>query len=139
MMITRKAWLVFKDGEFRISWMFKKGFSHVFLIINDGFNWIVLSPDTGILTIKILPYPIDKDVIYILSGIKSMTILEVETEYDDGREKVFARFMPGFTCVSIAKYYLGLRWLTITPYRLYKKLLKRNMAKLRRRTNGRTT
>lgn len=130
--MIKVAFVIFRDGTMRWNRIFKKGFGHVSVMYKDDFNWVAICPDVTILSINILPYSASIDIIEQLMAYPEFTILEVKVRVSPSG-RWWARFMPGFTCVSLTKYYLGLRWLNITPYSLYKRLLRKNMAVIRRK------
>ena len=116
-------WIVFREGDFAIKRLFKRGFGHVYAITKDDFNWIGIDPQNRFLRFEILPYKTDQDVAAAILNAGSCKILEVEI---DGLESHMFSLNPIslLNCVSQIKYLLGLRVLAQTPYRLYRRLLR---------------
>jgi hypothetical protein len=99
--------------------MLRKGFSHCFILINDGINWIELSPTLRQLIVEIIPIAGDEDATLIyLRKIFPLTILKVEM---CGKPMKGLLRLP--TCVSFIKYLLGINMWCFTPYKLFNKLL----------------
>lgn len=117
-----RAWLIFREGKHKLRWFLKKDFGHVNCLIRDQYNWIILNPADSKLEIEVLPYSVDEDIPQRLANLGDRIILEVEYQLTKKRP-AFARFSIGFTCVTLVKYYLGMRTFVFTPFQLYKKLL----------------
>lgn len=106
-----------------LKWCFdrlKKGFSHVAVIEQispDCFMRIEGCSDR----LSIIPI-FDRNFLSNLKSIKDLTIIEVVPK------STGACFHGIITCVSIAKYLLGIKKLTvITPYQLYKFVRKESL------------
>lgn len=100
--------------------IFRFGFSHVFMLLNDGFNWIEYNPTLHFFSIEILPVSPEKDIWKeYFAKIPSLSIIKVEF-FEEIQHKNLS-WLP--TCVSLIKYILGVRLRCITPYGLFKKLL----------------
>lgn len=114
-------WIVFSDSEDWIRYFLKQNFSHCYVLTKDKFNWMILNPERLYLRTEIAPYPADEDLIKIFIKPHE-TVLKIS-------------FMPRhtttrfgicgmFSCVTLVRYLLGLRIKALTPYSLYKKLVK---------------
>lgn len=121
--MIKSAWLIFRNGEHRLQRILKDGFGHITILCRDDFNWILISPNTGILETIILPYQVEQDAPQWLANGKDFTVVKVDYE-DKNEARWFPRFLIGFTCVSFTKYFLGYKDYSCTPYRLYQNLKK---------------
>lgn len=125
---TQKAWILFethniKPGSFceKVeAWALnrlKKGFSHVTIIKKSEIEGVftIITPYSSHLEIKDV-----YDPYFIFRLIESgRHVVETETRCAP------IAFHGGITCVSIAKYILGItNWRIITPFQLYKFLMK---------------
>lgn len=129
--MIREAWLVFRNGEHKLKRILKDGFGHITILYRDEFNWILISPNTGILETIILPYQVEQNAPQWLANGESFTVVRVDYE-DKNEARWFPRFLIGFTCVSFTKYFLGYKDYSCTPYRLYQnlKMLPKNIVKV---------
>lgn len=123
-MQTQTNWLVFREGKHPFAPLAKKGFGHVSILMKDEFNWLQLDSLADSLCWKILPYSAKEDVPrkYRKAGrevLKVETISKVNKNYDR-----FGIIGIGFICVRIAKYVCGIRLRCVTPFGLYKRLVK---------------
>ncbi len=99
--------------------LLKRDYGHCFICVNDGYNWLVLNPIAPRLDVNILAVEAKKGIRDIFSH-KSYRCLKV-TLKDSQR----LRFQFGFfSCVSVIKYFVGLRgcW-RFTPWSLHKWLV----------------
>jgi len=129
--MVKEAWIIFRNGEHKLQRILKDGFGHITILYRDKFNWMLLSPNSGILETIILPYGRDENAPQWLANSPKFTVLGVS--YNDKSDvRWFPRFLIGFTCVSFTKYFLGYKGYSITPYGLYKSLKKltRNIIKV---------
>ena len=114
-------YIVFKSGEHWLSRFMKQDCSHITIWVRDRFQWLKLDPQVSKLTWEITairaeeqkPWLHDRAtgherVIYIRTGTLS---------------NFFGIFNLG-TCVSVAKYIIGVKVMAWTPWQLYKKLAK---------------
>ena len=121
--MIKEAWIVFRNGEHKCHRILKDGFGHITILYRDEFNWILISPNSRILEIIILPYKTEQDAPQWLANGKQFTVIKVNYR-DENEARWFPRFLIGFTCVSFTKYFLGYKDYSMTPYRLYKNLKK---------------
>ncbi len=122
--VTQDYWLIFKQGEGAWFQKFlKKGFGHVLVLTRDKYNWIVLDPHRLKLNAVIPPYQVTENVPRLMVNdgyrVVKVTMFERST-FQTGGHSVFS------TCVSFVKYCLGLKLFCVTPYGLYKRLLRLN-------------
>lgn len=129
----RKAFVVFKESnDDRIfpKKFLRYGFSHVFVVLTDDVKvhgnthkqFLQCDPLFGTMFLETFSLS-EKNVIKAFKD-KDYHILELVIEKES---PVYAcpqiRFKL-FTCVSIIKYILGIKCFAITPYQLFKRLLK---------------
>ncbi len=129
--MNKEAWIIFRNGDHKLQVILKEGFGHVCLLYKDAFNWILVVPKEGQLEIVILPYKVDDDAPRWVAMSEEMEVLKVT--YRDGTDNgLFPRFLVGFTCVSLVKYFIGFKDLSVTPWQLFKSLnkLKKNIIKV---------
>jgi len=137
---VRECWLVFYDSTSPYRSVLKKGFVHVFLICKDNNRWFTVNYNLSNLTYALLDEDIERKSIEkfkpMLDRCKRSKytdrVISIKFKYKIFRPKwidAFRGLFPiTFTCVSIAKAYLGItKWYIITPYQLYKYLLKTSM------------
>ena len=120
--VTYDVWLIFKQGEgYWLQKFLKRGFGHVLILQNDGYNWIYLDPHRLRLVTGIPPYQVSEDLPRMLVH-DGFTVLKL-TFFDRSTMKKI-RHSRLNNCVSFVKYALGIKVRTITPYGLFKKLLR---------------
>lgn len=118
---AREYWVVFTQGTHLISKVLKKNFSHIYIITRDQYNWMIINPLRLRLNVEIGNFPLDVDVPRLIP-LSSDRVIKVKM-YDRPTKKQFGYF--GFiNCVTYTKYILGLRLSALTPFQLYKKLLR---------------
>lgn len=117
-------WLVFCEGRSRHWWdrVFRTppGFSHVYALRWDGWNWILFNPHAAFTEIEIMPYSRASDLRCMIGP--DATALEIETfrRIDGIRGRWWAGPM---TCVEQIKALLGLPVDRIwTPWQLFRYL-----------------
>lgn len=128
---TKKVFVVFKESEdYRISpkKFLRHGFGHVFVVMTDNEevhgnthkNCIQVDPlfsNMNFYTFLVS----EKDLIKAFD-IPGYTALELVIEVMEPEFNLMGFKL--FTCVSIIKYILGIKCFAITPYQLFKRLLK---------------
>ena len=114
-------WVVFSDDtDIRFLKMLKKGYRHCFIIMMQGERWILIDPRADKTDIRLLPHPVSFNFprYFIQQGKTVIKARGIETP---------SKIMPVFpcSCVETVKRVLGIhrRWV-ITPYQLYKSLIK---------------
>lgn len=123
-------WVFFRDGDNWFQrWFLKKDFGHIFLLTKDKYNWILIDPLPDFLNTTVLSYRVDEDVPGKISKMTQAKCVLITVDKDiTGRQKFrpAMALIPRFvSCVGIVKYILGLRSNALTPYGLYKELLKK--------------
>ncbi|HBR68552.1 MAG TPA: hypothetical protein DEA55_04155 [Rhodospirillaceae bacterium] len=113
----KKAWVVF-SGQTDLPWLkvFRPGFRHCFVLLNDGRRWISLDPLSNYTEISVHHHVAPE---FNLPGwLESRGHRVVETHVE--RRKEPAPFML-YTCVEAVKRVLGLHARFIfTPWQLYR-------------------
>lgn len=113
------------QGSYPGKGLIKKGFRHVGIMQQIPLGYIVHEPTFYALDTYILPEaPIDLMVERLRVRRPDYTVIEVVRELSN-RDRKIVRF--GLhTCVQTVAYIMGvcLPWYTLTPYALYKYLLK---------------
>ena len=114
-----KTFLLFRKGDFLGASLLKKGFGHIDIIrktelgfycwLRPYLNWI----DCDFLLEEEL-----QDVVDLYDHV---LVIESRKEI----RKTIWFILAQFSCVTYAKHSIGLKCFAITPYQLYKKLLKR--------------
>lgn len=114
---NQKAWVVF-SGQTDLAWLkvFKPGFRHCFVLLNDGQRWVSLDPLSNHTEISVHHHvPPEFDLPYWLEN-RGHRVVETFVE----RHKSPAPFML-FTCVEAVKRVLGLhKRFIFTPWQLYR-------------------
>jgi hypothetical protein len=122
-MTDKTAYIVFKESDNWSKYFLKKNFGHVFMLINDGFNWIKIEGTRAQLDINILT-AFAHDAVY--KRMKDMyplsTIMKVR--WHPRSEKWQMRMVRNCSCVGVVLYILGLPFYLFTPYQLFKYLKK---------------
>lgn len=118
-------YVVFTSGARRHWWdrVFRTpiGFSHVYALRWDGYNWILFNPHTSFTEIAILPIPTENAIQHMIEP--GATVLEVEAFRHPTR--IRGRWWIGpMTCVEQVKALLGIPVGRIwTPRQLYNYLV----------------
>ncbi len=117
---TQKAWVIF-SGQADLPWLkiFKPGFRHCFVLLNDGVNWLTLDPLSNYTDVCVHHVPNEFSMPLWLRD-RGYKVVPAQLE----RSKKPAPWMV-FTCVEAVKRVLGLHnRLIITPWQLYCHLSK---------------
>jgi hypothetical protein len=121
-----RALVVFhsENSEHPLSWMLKEEFKHCLIALDNGEHWIEVDGRTGIPTVRGMA-PSDYDLAEYYRGL-GWTVVETQqaplktmTQYMLKRPCVFA------SCVGMVQLILGISGLAMTPYSLYKQLLRK--------------
>ena len=120
-----KAWVIF-SGQTDIFWLrlFKPGFRHCFVLMNDGQCWISYDPMSHYTDITVHHMPCFFDMPGWLEG-RGHIVVEAKIN------KAHKRPAPCgiFSCVEAVKRVLGIHsTLVITPWQLFRYLDKQNNA-----------
>lgn len=122
-MIPPDALVVF-TGETEIFWLrviLKPGFRHCFVLVRKGTGWISLDPLAHRIDLDVPEVPDGFDLAGWLSG-RGLIVIPATI---DRRVRGPAFFAP-MNCVEAVKRVLGLRaWRVVTPWQLYRHLVKR--------------
>ena len=124
---VQRAWVVF-SGQTDLPWlrMFKKGFRHCYVLINDGEHWISVDPlscHTEVMVHHIAPA---FDLPEWLRS-RNLTVVPARIAPQTHSAPWFAH-----SCVEVVKRILGLHdfWV-MTPYQLYKRLTREHRVQRR--------
>ncbi len=121
-MLEKEYWIIFTQGitHWITRWL-KRDFSHIWLLTKDEFNWIAINPTRRYLQFEILPLSIAEDP-FKHYDIKAGAILKITfTNRDDKTQFGSVGLL---NCVTWSKYVLGLRIWCLTPFGLYRRLLR---------------
>lgn len=115
-------WIVFTQGHTHwITRWLKRDFSHIYLITRDEYNWLAMNPTRLYLQVFIPPerasHPFPANVIR-----EGDTVLRITFRRRDDTRQFGSVGM--LNCVTWARYILGLRLWCVTPYGLYRKLVR---------------
>ena len=120
--LRHEVFLIFKHGEgYWLQKFLRKGFGHVLMLTKDQYNWIALDPHRLKLCVVIPPYPATDDVPRMLVK-DGYTVLKIVFFERSTMKRI--RHSRLNNCVSFIKYALGIRVRAITPYGLFKRLLR---------------
>ncbi len=113
-----KAYVIFCDGQEQhpLSWMLKKGFRHVFCIIKTDGYWVLVDGRDGRPAVEVHGL----ESFDLAQCYRDMGLLVVPAEQGKGRDVPFVLN----NCVGMVKAVLGLKSKAITPYQLYKYLVR---------------
>ena len=120
---SQKAWVVF-SGQTDLAWLrvFKPGFRHCFILLNDGKHWISFDPLSNHTEISVhhhMPPEFDLPLWLQSRGHKV-----VETFIEHHKKPAPVMF---FTCVEAVKRVLGLhKRFIFTPWQLYRFLQEKH-------------
>lgn len=118
-------WIFFKEGEFKFKWLFKKGYTHIYIVTKDEYNWLLLDPAKEKFNWKILPIePNDESKMIEQFVNDAENILKVELLPPEERLN-YVRPLGPHTCLAVAKYIMGLKNWCLTPWQLYKNLINK--------------
>lgn len=122
-MFVKKRWLIFLKGDALITKILKKGFGHIGVLMNDGYEWIYLSPNNYYLDVTILSGTVkEKDWPKIFEEKFEAHVIKVNVKLDLRKTMKKLTFIDN--CVKRALYVSGINIRAFTPYSLYKKLVK---------------
>ncbi len=117
----QSAWIVFSnETDIRMLKLFREGFRHCFMMMLQNDRWILIDPRSNKTDVHLLPHPKSFNFprYYAQQG---KTVLKIPTL--SVPSKILSPFP--VSCVETLKRMIGLHaWWVMTPYQLYKKLLK---------------
>ena len=119
-----KEWYIFfMNGNLLIDKVLKSGYQHIFVIGRDDYNWYLINPMIDKFNFEILPFE-PEDIASIEKHY--ISVCEKVLHFTNDNPKKFNYFQPFSvaTCVQIIKYILRIKCWSITPYQLYKHLIK---------------
>ena len=115
------AWIVFSnDTDIRMLHLFRRGFRHCFMMMQQNDRWILVDPRSNKTDVYLLPHPKSFNFprYYTEQGKTVIKIPVIHTP-----SKILSPFP--VSCVETLKRMIGLHaWWVMTPYQLYKYLLK---------------
>ena len=117
---AQKVWVVF-SGQADLPWLkiFKPGFRHCFVLLDDGSHWITVDPLSNYTEVLIHKVPHEFNMPLWLKD-RGYKILKASLD----RKRNSAPWMV-FTCVEAVKRVLGLhKRFIFTPWQLYRHLIK---------------
>jgi hypothetical protein len=117
----REYWVVFSESKHWSGNLLAKNCSHCYVITRDKFNWIKLDGQQRRLGVEILPYRHDEDAPRIEAKHLNK-ILHVKMYR--GSTKGVHKLLGLTNCVTFVKYVLGVKVWSLTPYQLFKALLR---------------
>ncbi len=120
--MSQTYWIVFKEGQAWWSFILKKGWEHCFILTQENGSWLVLDPTRRKLSAEILYYSQEYNFSHLLRTLPSTNILQITMHHP--KAECIVHSINFFTCVTIVKYFLGLRLFCITPWQLWKRLHK---------------
>ena len=117
-----KKYLLFSDSNKWYGRILKHGFVHIIALENDGYNWIAFNPmqthyDWRILSLDPEDSPFDR-------YFKGMTVVTMEPEF---KKKQWLGSIGMSSCVSMMKYHFSIRSWSLTPWQLYKYIIKNKL------------
>lgn len=118
----KEYWVIFTQGvtHWITRWL-KPDFSHIWLLTHDEFNWIAINPTRRYLQFEILPLRI-QDNPFMHYNIQAGGIVKITFKKRDDTLQ-FGTFGL-LNCVTWSKYVLGLRIWCLTPFGLYRRLIR---------------
>jgi len=117
---TETFYIVFKQGKHAIARFLKPNFSHIYILKKDKYNWMLIDPVRSRLAVDILAIPTEQDAVRALMG-KLDHALKIDFYHRDTASQF--GYVGLLNCVTWAKYILGINVLSLTPWRLYKRLV----------------
>ena len=116
-------WIVFTQGvtHWVTRWL-RPRFSHILVFTRDPYNWILLNPTRLYLQIAIPPVSATDPLPAPYSYGPLDTVIRVTFRSRDDTQQFGSIGM--LNCVTWTKYILGLRVWCVTPYGLFKRLLR---------------
>lgn len=124
--MNEEIYIVFRDAESVFLQRFlKKNFSHVFVLKRTKYGWIEIDATISQLKVCVLQYAVEDDVARAYKKVFNARVLKLK---DINDKKLKYHFYRIAACVGIVQYVINSRFFVLTPWQLYKKLLKNNYA-----------
>lgn len=115
------TWIVFSnDTDIPILKIFRRGFRHCFMIMQQNDRWILIDPRANKTDVQLLPHPKSFNFprYYLEQGKTVLKIPTIKTPH-----KILSPFP--VSCVETLKRLIGLHaWWVMTPYQFYKHLFQ---------------
>lgn len=119
--LPTSTWIVFSnDTDIGMLRFFKRGFRHCFMMMQQGDRWVLVDPRSNKTDVHLLQHPKSFNFprYYTEQGKTVVKIPDINVP-----NKIMSPFP--VSCVETLKRMIGLHaWWVMTPYQLYKKLLK---------------
>jgi hypothetical protein len=116
-------WIFWKNGNHWIDRYLKSGYQHMFVISRDEYNWYLIDPLLDGLNFEILSFdPADAQGVFdkYLPGCHRVVYFKKLV-----KEKLsFGSICRPASCVELVKYIVGIKSYALTPYQLFKHILK---------------
>ncbi len=123
--VIDEEYLIFRDADARLAKnIFKNGFSHVQVLKRTDYGWIEIDPTWCQNKVKVLPFSVKDDVVSAYKKIHQAHALKITNHVKKDKYN-YVRFL---CCVGSAQYVVNIRLFAISPYHLYKRLLKNKLA-----------
>lgn len=122
-MRRKETYIIFSNGDGITSKFLKKGFGHIKILVCDGFSWILIDPTFTHLDWYILPITAQENP--FVEYISESTIIRMFNT--PVKKKIWVGKLGILSCVLIVRYYLGIHNILLTPYQLYKFILRHEL------------
>jgi len=122
-MDRNETYVIFKEGHGFTRKVLKNGFGHIQILVCDGFNWILIDPTFTQLDWYILPLVASGDP--FKEHVPDGKIIKMKRS--PVQKKLWVGKIGILSCVLVARYYLGIHRSILTPYRLYKFILRHEL------------
>lgn len=115
----KRAWVIFTNQtQLPFLRIFKRGFRHCFVLINDGKNWISVDPMANYMEVSVQDVPNDFD---LPGWMKKQGHAVIDAPLSHTLQTSAPLML--FTCVEACKRMLGIHKRSVlTPWQLYKYL-----------------
>jgi hypothetical protein len=116
--MRREVFFIFRDGKHFFQRFLKKGFGHVTILQRDAYNWMQVDHYNDGCCIKIPGIASDNMQLIESHIMQCNTVLKIC--YKIKHRNIFSlSIIHPINCVSMAKYFLGVKNSCLTPYGLY--------------------
>jgi len=120
------TYIIFSDGDIWITKYLKKGFGHIRIVVNDGYNWTHINPSRTHLEWEIMPYMPDDSP--FSDHFHGSTIVRMTVDAD---KRNWICRIGMMSCVLMVKYYLGIsKKSIITPHNLFKYIINNSLGEV---------
>lgn len=125
--MTRDYFLIFQPTDRWYKFLFNKKHAHVCALIKDEYNWIYVEPTLLRLNVTIPGYDVEKNLPQDLIDTRDIDILKITVSEDHLTPNKMPLCL--LTCVTMVKYFMGLKMFVFTPHGLFKKLATLSLRK----------